>query len=65
MLRDNISNVGWPACGEIDIMEYANRVDKVTAALSGRSEVILSWVTQQLQMPKQSFIIFGRLEKDT
>jgi beta-glucanase (GH16 family) len=23
MLGDNISNVGWPACGEIDIMEYA------------------------------------------
>jgi hypothetical protein len=40
MLGDNISNVGWPACGEIDIMEYAgNRVDKVTAALHypGRS----------------------------
>jgi beta-glucanase (GH16 family) len=33
---DNISNVGWPACGEIDIMEYANRVDKVTAALHYR-----------------------------
>lgn len=34
MLGDNISTVGWPACGEIDIMEYAgNRVNKITAAL--------------------------------
>lgn len=40
MLGDNISTVGWPACGEIDIMEYAgNRVNKITAALHypGRS----------------------------
>ena len=34
MLGNNISTVGWPACGEIDIMEYAgNRVNKITAAL--------------------------------
>jgi beta-glucanase (GH16 family) len=34
MLGNNNSEVGWPACGEIDIMEYAgNRVNKVTAAL--------------------------------
>lgn len=34
MLGDNSKEVGWPACGEIDIMEYAgNRVNKVTAAL--------------------------------
>jgi beta-glucanase (GH16 family) len=45
MLRDNISNVGWPACGEIDVMEYANKVDKEITALSGRSEVILSSTT--------------------
>jgi beta-glucanase (GH16 family) len=40
MLGDNISSVGWPACGEIDIMEYAgNRVNTITAALHfpGRS----------------------------
>ena len=40
MLGDNISSVGWPFCGEIDIMEYAgNRVNKITAALHypGRS----------------------------
>jgi hypothetical protein len=40
MLGDNISTLGWPVCGEIDIMEYAgNRIDKVTAALHypGRS----------------------------
>nr|6JH5_A Chain A, LamCAT [Aquimarina] len=24
MLGDNISSVGWPACGEIDIMEHVN-----------------------------------------
>jgi glycerophosphoryl diester phosphodiesterase len=34
LLGNNSKEVGWPACGEIDIMEYAgNRVDKVTAAL--------------------------------
>ncbi|WP_338407859.1 family 16 glycosylhydrolase [uncultured Flavobacterium sp.] len=34
MLGDNKAAVGWPACGEIDIMEYAgNRMNKVTAAL--------------------------------
>ena len=34
MLGDNISTVGWPACGETDIMEYAgNKVNKITAAL--------------------------------
>jgi len=34
MLGDNISTVGWPACGEIDIMEYAgNRPNKITCAL--------------------------------
>ncbi|MNQ44309.1 Beta-glucanase precursor [compost metagenome] len=34
MLGDNLSTVGWPSCGEIDIMEYAgNRINKITAAL--------------------------------
>ena len=34
MLGDNISTVGWPACGEIDIMEYAgNSLNKITCAL--------------------------------
>lgn len=34
MLGDDKDKVGWPACGEIDIMEYAgNRINKVTAAL--------------------------------
>jgi glycerophosphoryl diester phosphodiesterase len=34
MLGTNNKEVGWPACGEIDIMEYAgNRVNKVTTAL--------------------------------
>jgi glycerophosphoryl diester phosphodiesterase len=34
LLGDNSKEVGWPACGEIDIMEYAgNRVNKVTTAL--------------------------------
>lgn len=34
MLGDNSKEVGWPDCGEIDIMEYAgNRVNKVTTAL--------------------------------
>ncbi|MBA4318980.1 MAG: licheninase [Flavobacterium sp.] len=34
MLGDNKGKVNWPACGEIDIMEYAgNRVNKITAAL--------------------------------
>ncbi len=29
MLGDNISSVGWPACGEIDIMEHINTENKV------------------------------------
>lgn len=34
MLGDNIGTVGWPSCGEIDIMEYAgNRPNKITCAL--------------------------------
>lgn len=34
MLGVNRDKVGWPACGEIDIMEYAgNRRNKITAAL--------------------------------
>ncbi|MDO8316066.1 MAG: family 16 glycosylhydrolase [Flavobacterium sp.] len=34
MLGTNSKEVGWPACGEIDVMEYAgNRVNKVTTAL--------------------------------
>lgn len=34
MLGDNIGTVGWPACGEIDVMEYAgNKINKITAAL--------------------------------
>ena len=34
MLGDNKGELNWPACGEIDIMEYAgNRVNKITAAL--------------------------------
>jgi beta-glucanase (GH16 family) len=28
MLGDNISSVGWPACGEIDIMEHVNAENK-------------------------------------
>jgi len=30
MLGTNISSVGWPLCGEIDIMEYAGRQKNVT-----------------------------------
>ncbi len=34
MLGANITDVGWPACGEIDIMEHAgNNQDKVSSAL--------------------------------
>jgi len=34
MLGNNIGTVGWPSCGEIDIMEYAgNRPNKITCAL--------------------------------
>ncbi len=29
MLGDNISTVGWPSCGEIDIMEHINSDDKI------------------------------------
>ncbi|MFC6997459.1 family 16 glycosylhydrolase [Rufibacter roseus] len=34
LLGSNISTVGWPACGEIDVMEYIDRLPgKVQAAL--------------------------------
>ena len=34
MLGNNIDTVGWPACGEIDIMEHAGiRLNTITAAL--------------------------------
>jgi len=34
MLGNNINTVGWPACGEIDIMEHAGiRLNTITAAL--------------------------------
>lgn len=29
MLGNNISTVGWPSCGEIDIMEHINSDDKI------------------------------------
>ena len=40
MLGDNIGTVGWPACGEIDIMEHTgNKLNKILGTLhySGRS----------------------------
>lgn len=40
MLGDNIGTVGWPACGEIDIMEHlGNQLNKIYATLhySGHS----------------------------
>lgn len=40
MLGDNISTVGWPACGEIDIMEHVgNQLNKIYGTLHypGRS----------------------------
>lgn len=34
MLGDNISSVGWPACGEIDIMEHVgNQLNKIFGTL--------------------------------
>ncbi len=34
MLGDNISTVGWPACGEVDIMEHVgNQLNKIYATL--------------------------------
>jgi glycerophosphoryl diester phosphodiesterase len=34
MLGNDKADLGWPACGEIDIMEYAgNRINKITTAL--------------------------------
>lgn len=33
MLGDNIFDAGWPACGEIDIMEHANVLDNLGAAI--------------------------------
>lgn len=33
MMGNNISNVGWPRCGEIDIMEHANSSNRVGGCL--------------------------------
>ncbi len=33
MLGENISQVGWPKCGEIDIMEHINKVSYVNGTL--------------------------------
>ncbi len=33
MLGDNIGSVGWPKCGEIDIMELINKSDKLYATM--------------------------------
>jgi beta-glucanase (GH16 family) len=33
MLGDNISSVGWPACGEIDIMEHVNTGGEVVGTI--------------------------------
>lgn len=39
MLGDNIKTVGWPACGEVDIMEFVGHTpDKVHATLHYRKE---------------------------
>jgi len=57
MLGDNLSSVGWPACGEIDIMEHiGNQLNKIFATLhypghygangSGSSVVISNATTE-------------------
>ena len=33
MLGDNISSVGWPKCGEIDIMEHVNTGGQVNGTV--------------------------------
>ncbi len=33
MLGTNISTIGWPKCGEIDIMEHINNEDKIHATM--------------------------------
>jgi beta-glucanase (GH16 family) len=39
MLGDNISKIGWPACGEIDIMEFVGHTpDKVHATVHFRKD---------------------------
>ena len=35
MLGDNIGQVGWPRCGEIDIMELINKSDTLYATMHG------------------------------
>ena len=50
LLGDDFSTVGWPACGEIDIMENAGQnTSKISAALhgpgySGRNALVSSYV---------------------
>jgi beta-glucanase (GH16 family) len=36
MLGDNITSVGWPACGEIDIMEHVNTGGQVVGTMHWR-----------------------------
>lgn len=38
MLGQNIHNVGWPACGEIDIMEHINSQDTLYGTLHWHNE---------------------------
>ncbi len=38
MLGDNISSVGWPACGEIDVMEHVNAEHRTYGTIHWRDQ---------------------------
>ncbi|MBN2236964.1 MAG: family 16 glycosylhydrolase [Bacteroidales bacterium] len=62
MLGDNITTVGWPACGEIDIMEYwGYRPNEVSSALHTPSSYgnTVNHHTQSLATAEEEFHIYS------
>lgn len=65
LLGDDITSVGWPACGEIDVMEYRGQQPTVTAAtVHGPTYYGGNGVGRQFQLPggqrfDQGFHVFA------
>jgi beta-glucanase (GH16 family) len=63
MLGDNISKVGWPGCGEIDIMEYlGHQTKKVHGTIHGPGYSGGGGVTSSIDTPvdlSEDFHVYG------